>query len=170
MNEKLRRGYLNAKEENFYMMAKVMSMLLNGSTDCTEGGDSMLQTFERTGMLTKDTKRSLKMCMTYLDKFLTDTYLLLDDREQKKIIKKSLGFNLKFIDNYEAEKLNRDIADKKKYVSVKRNIFENVIDILGQECVNCTKNYKQCSLYDLFEDTLTIGNGECNNCKYACKL
>ena len=93
--EKLKRQYLNSKEENFYMMAKVMSMLLNGSTDCTEGGDSMLQTFEKTGMLTKDTKRSLKMCMTYLDKFLGETYFLLDDREQKKITKKTLGFNLK---------------------------------------------------------------------------
>lgn len=168
--EKLKRQYLNSKEENFYMMAKVMSMLLNGSTDCTEGGDSMLQTFERTGMLTKDTKRSLKMCMTYLDKFLGETYFLLDNREQKKITRKSLGFNLKFINDYEAEKLNRDIADKKKYVSIKRELFEEVADILGQECVNCTKDYRKCNLYDVFEDTLTVGNGECKNCKYACKL
>lgn len=168
--EKLKRQYLNSKEENFYMMAKVMSMLLNGSTDCTEGGDSMLQTFERTGMLTKDTKRSLKMCMTYLDKFLGETYFLLDDREQKKITKKTLGFNLKFINDYEAEKLNRDIADKKKYVSIKRELFEEVADILGQECVNCTKDYRKCNLYDVFEDTLTVGNGECKNCKYACRL
>ena len=168
--EKLKRQYLNSKEENFYMMAKVMSMLLNGSTDCTEGGDSMLQTFERTGMLTKDTKRSLKMCMTYLDKFLGETYFLLDNREQKKITRKSLGFNLKFINDYEAEKLNRDIADKKKYVSIKRELFEEVADILGQECVNCTKDYRKCKLYDVFEDTLTVGNGECKNCKYACRL
>ena len=168
--EKLKRQYLNSKEENFYMMAKVMSMLLNGSTDCTEGGDSMLQTFERTGMLTKDTKRSLKMCMTYLDKFLGETYFLLDNREQKKITRKSLGFNLKFINDYEAEKLNRDIADKKKYVSIKRELFEEVADILGQECVNCTKDYRKCNLYDVFEDTLTVGNGECKNCKYACRL
>ena len=168
--EKLKRQYLNSKEENFYMMAKVMSMLLNGSTDCTEGGDSMLQTFERTGMLTKDTKRSLKMCMTYLDKFLGDTYFLLDDREQKKITKKTLGFNLKFINDYEAEKLNREITDKKKYVSIKRYLFEDIIDILGQECVNCTKDYRKCNLYDVFEDTLTVGNGECKNCKYACRL
>lgn len=168
--EKLKRQYLNSKEENFYMMAKVMSMLLNGSTDCTEGGDSMLQTFERTGMLTKDTKRSLKMCMTYLDKFLGETYFLLDDREQKKITKKTLGFNLKFINDYEAEKLNRDIADKKKYVSIKRELFEEVADILGQECVNCTEDYRKCNLYDVFEDTLTVGNGECKNCKYACRL
>ena len=168
--EKLKRSYLNSKEENFYMMAKVMSMLLNGSTDCTEGGDSMLQTFERAGMLTKDTKRSLKMCMTYLDKFLGETYFLLDDREQKKITKKTLGFNLKFINDYEAEKLNRDIADKKKYVSIKRELFEEVADILGQECVNCTKDCRKCNLYDVFEDTLTVGNGECKNCKYACRL
>lgn len=168
--EKLKRQYLNSKEENFYMMAKVMSMLLNGSTDCTEGGDSMLQTFERTGMLTKDTKRSLKMCMTYLDKFLGETYFLLDDREQKKITKKTLGFNLKFINDYEAEKLNREITDKKKYVSIKRELFEEVADILGQECVNCTKDYRKCNLYDVFEDTLTVGNGECKNCKYACRL
>lgn len=168
--EKLKRQYLNSKEENFYMMAKVMSMLLNGSTDCTEGGDSMLQTFERTGMLTKDTKRSLKMCMTYLDKFLGETYFLLDDREQKKITKKTLGFNLKFINDYEAEKLNREITDKKKYVSIKRELFEEVADILGQECVNCTKDYRKCNLYDIFEDTLTVGNGECKNCKYACRL
>lgn len=168
--EKLKRSYLNSKEENFYMMAKVMSMLLNGSTDCTEGGDSMLQTFERTGMLTKDTKRSLKMCMTYLDKFLGETYFLLDDREQKKITKKTLGFNLKFINDYEAEKLNREITDKKKYVSIKRELFEEVADILGQECVNCTKDYRKCNLYDVFEDTLTVGNGECKNCKYACRL
>lgn len=168
--EKLKRQYLNSKEENFYMMAKVMSMLLNGDTDCTEGGDSMLQTFEKTGMLTKDTKRSLKMCMTYLDKFLGETYFLLDDREQKKITKKTLGFNLKFINDYEAEKLNRDIADKKKYVSIKRELFEEVADILGQECVNCTKDYRKCNLYDVFEDTLTVGNGECKNCKYACRL
>lgn len=168
--DKLRRSYLNSKEENFYMMAKVMSMLLNGSTDCTEGGDSMLQTFERTGMLTKDTKRSLKMCMTYLDKFLGETYFLLDDREQKKITKKTLGFNLKFINDYEAEKLNREITDKKKYVSIKRELFEEVADILGQECVNCTKDYRKCNLYDVFEDTLTVGNGECKNCKYACRL
>lgn len=168
--EKLRRSYLNSKEENFYMTAKVMLLLLNGDTDTTEGNENIVQVFEKAGMLTKNTKRSLKTSMTYLEKFLTDTYLLLDSREQKKIIKKSLGFNLKFINDFEAEKLNRDITDKKKYVSIKRNLFENVIDVLGQECVNCTKHYKECSLYDVFEDTLTVSDGECKNCKYACKL
>lgn len=168
--EKLRRSYLNSKEENFYMTAKVMLLLLNGDTDTTEGNENIVQVFEKAGMLTKNTKRSLKTSMTYLEKFLTDTYLLLYSREQKKIIKKSLGFNLKFINDFEAEKLNRDITDKKKYVSIKRNLFENVIDVLGQECVNCTKHYKECSLYDVFEDTLTVSDGECQNCKYACKL
>lgn len=168
--EKLKRSYLNSKEENFYMMAKVMSMLLNGDTDTTEGNESIVQAFEKAGMLTGNTKKSLKLSMTYLNKFLTETYLLLDDKEQRKINKKTLGFNLKFIDNYEAEKLNRNIADKKKYVSIERDLFEDITDILGQECVNCNKDYRKCNLYDVFEDTLTVGNGECKNCKYACKL
>ena len=168
--EKLKRSYLNSKEENFYMMAKVMSMLLNGDTDTTEGKETIVQVFEKAGMLNSSTKKNLKLSMTYLNKFLTETYLLLDDREQKKITRKSLGFNLKFINDYEAEKLNRDIADKKKYVSIKRELFEEIAEILGQECVNCKKSYKQCKLYDVFEDTLTLGNGECKNCKYACRL
>ena len=168
--EKLKRQYLNSKEENFYMMAKVMSMLLNGDTDTTEGKETIVQVFEKAGMLNSSTKKNLKLSMTYLNKFLTETYLLLDDREQKKITRKSLGFNLKFINNYEAEKLNREITDKKKYVSIKRELFEEVADILGQECVNCTMDYRKCNLYDVFEDTLTVGNGECKNCKYACRL
>ena len=168
--EKLKRGYLNSNEENFYMMANVLLLSMMGETDSTQGKETIVQVFEKSGMLNKDTKRSLKAGITYLNKFLTETYSLLDDSTQKKIEKKRLGFNLKFIDNYEVEKLNREITEKRKYVSIERGLFEDVADILGQECVNCNKNYEECKLYKVFEDTLSIGNGECKNCKYACKL
>lgn len=168
--EKLKRSYLNSKEENFYMMTKVMMLFLEGKTSDTKGTENILEVFEGAGMLTKSSKKNLKTAITFMNKFLNETYDLVDERQRDKIDKKSYNFNLNFVSDYEGRKINRDKADKEKYVVADKELFSEVIDILGQECVNCNKDYKQCKLYDLFDDVLLIGDGECKNCKYACKL
>jgi hypothetical protein len=168
--EKLKRSYLNSKEENFYMMTKVMMLFLEGKTSDTKGTENILEVFESAEMLTKSSKKNLKTAITFMNKFLNETYELVDEKQKEKIDKKSINFNLNFVSDYEGRKINRDKADKEKYVVADKELFSEVIDILGQECVNCNKDYKTCNLYNLFDDVLLTADGECKNCKYACKL
>ena len=122
---KLRRGYLNSKEEGFYIMLEAALAYISGRTE--------------------------------------ETDIELNN-------KKTNTFNISYVDKYTAEKLERDINNKTKYAVIDRELFNDIIeDIADVRCVNCHKNYEECSLYKVLEDSLTPAEGT-GNCPYSCEL
>ena len=172
----LRRGYLNSKEEGFYIMLEAALAYISGETKETDielnnkkTGD-MIETFENAGMFTSSSKKNLKTGITFIKKFLEETYNNLDQTTQKRLDKKTNTFNISYVDKYTAEKLERDINNKTKYAVIDRELFNDIIeDIADVRCVNCHKNYEECSLYKVLEDSLTPAEGT-GNCPYSCEL
>lgn len=166
---KFKRGYLNSNEEAFFMMSATMLMFLTGDTEDTKG-DHIVKRFESAGMLTSSSKKNLKSGLTFTKKFVEETYNGLDEQYKNKLKKRLDKFWLKFVTEYDYKIFMRDIADKQRYTVIEKNLFKEVVDILGQECVNCDKDYRECKLYNVLADALVSSCGECTNCPYACKL
>ena len=173
---KLRRGYLNSREEGFYIMLEAALAYISGETEETnielnnKKTVDMIETFENAGMFTSSSKKNLKTGITFIKKFLKETYNNLDQTTQKRLDKKTNTFNISYVDKYTAEKLERDINNKTKYAVIDRELFNDIIeDIADVRCVNCHKNYEECSLYKVLEDSLTPAEGT-GNCPYSCEL
>lgn len=142
----LRRGYLNTKEEDMYLMLVVVMLYVNGDTNLTKK-DNIVDRFSSSGMLTRSSQKNLKTGLTFISKFLKETYENLDKSTQSRIDKKSYNFNLKFTDSYTSEKLDRNLDDKLKYVVIERTLFDEIIEDIAQvRCVNCNKSYKECEM------------------------
>lgn len=166
----LRRGYLNTKEEDMYLMLVVVMLYVSGDTNLTKK-DNIIERFSSSGMLTKSSQKNLKTGLTFIAKFLKETYENLDKTTQSKIDKKSYNFNLKFTDSYTSEKLDRDVDKKLEYAVIKRDLFNGIIEDIAQvRCVNCNKSYQECEWYLILEDSLKESSGEKKNCPFACDL
>ena len=173
---KLRRGYLNSREEGFYIMLVAALDHISGETEETDielnnkKTVDMIEAFENAGMFTSSSKKNLKTGITFIKKFLEETYNNLDQTTQKRLDKKTKTFNISYVDKYTAEKIERDINNKTKYAVIDRELFNDIIeDIADVRCVNCHKNYEECSLYKVLEDSLTPAEGT-GNCPYSCEL
>lgn len=165
---KFKRTYLNKIEENYFLMLICLLKFTKGDIeDCKDKG--MLKEFEDNKMFTSSSHKNYKLGMTYLKKFIEETYNNLDKYTQDKIYKRSEKFRLKFISDYEYNKFCREINDKNKYAVMKREDFEEIIEDIAQvRCVNCTKNYCECNIYNVLDESLKLeGNGTESNCKYA---
>lgn len=166
----LSRKYLNKREENYYLMVACLMLYAHGEYEgSTDKG--LLEVFEETKMFTASSRKNYKTGMTYLGKFLKETYDNLDGPTQNKIFKKTDKFLLKFVDKYEFEKFKRDIEDKTKYAVIEREEFENLLeDIAEIRCKNCNKDYRTCGIYNVLDESLRLEEGVKHNCKYACDL
>lgn len=173
---KFPRKYLNSKEEGYYIMLEAALAYINGETE--EGGvklnnqklDNMIEMFEKAGMFTTSSKRNLKTGITFIRKFLDETYNNLDQTTQKRLDKKTNTFNISYVDKYTAEKIERDINNKTKFAVIDRELFNDIIeDIAEVRCVNCHKNYEECELYKVLEDSLTPAEGN-GNCPFSAEI
>ena len=130
---KFPRKYLNSKEEGYYIMLEAALAYINGETE--EGGvksnnqklDNMIEMFEKAGMFTTTSKRNLKTGITFIRKFLDETYNNLDQTTQKRLDKKTNTFNISYVDKYTAKKIERDINNKTKFAVIDRELFNDII-------------------------------------------
>ena len=76
---RLRRGYLSSEEENNFMMLAALSISMSSKSE----RGNYIELLEKRGMLTKETRKEFKMFYTYLNKYLKDTYSMLDGTTQK---------------------------------------------------------------------------------------
>ena len=163
-----KRKYLNRIEENYFLMTACLMLFINGQSEgCNDKG--MLKEYEDNKMFSSSTHKNFKLGMTYIKKFLQETFDNLDKPTQDRIKKKTNKFLIKFINQYEYNKFQREINDKNKYAVLEREEFEEIIeDIAEVRCVNCTKEYCDCNIYPVLDYSLKLeGNGTEKNCKYA---
>lgn len=165
MGEKLKRQYLSSEEENLFMMMASLSMHINGKTEVRK---NFMQALEERGMLTKETKRELKMMNTYLNKYLQHTFDMLDETTQIRLKKRLAKFNYKIIDDYQLKRILKSVQEQMKNVTITRSTFEDLIeDIAEVRCKNCTNSYKDCEVYKAMYDALLDAPGLLPNCPYA---
>ena len=101
---KFPRKYLNSKEEGFYIMLEAALAYISGGTEETDielnnkKTVDMIEAFEKAGMFTTSSKRNLKTGITFIRKFLDETYNNLDKTTQKRLDKKTNTFNISYVD------------------------------------------------------------------------
>ena len=82
----------------------------------------------------------------------------------------SVYYPKKLFYEYTAEKIERDINNKTKFVVIDRELFNDIIeDIAEVRCVNCHRNYEECELYKVLEDSLTPAEGK-GNCPFSAEI
>lgn len=171
----LSRGYLNADERNVYMVAKSFIELLSGRKSFNgklEVKEEVWEQWLKRGMITSDMKTNLKKSRTYLRKFIIELEENLDEEQLKRLNKMFASFEYRLIDDYTVKKLMRDITDKQKYVSMKRELFQElVVEVSELRCVGCKKcDYDNCEIYHALDDVNMAFVSEEANCPYACDL
>ena len=168
-----KRGYLNREERNSIMVFIATMQLIEGIRNLEgKATEPLWDDWTKRGMMTKEGKKNLKLAHTYLKKFINNTLENVDKKENNIIAEKSDVFDFKLIDDYTLKKIYRDITDNSKFAVMKREDFINCVeDLASVNCVGCTKDYKECPLYDVFEDVM-CGENNYNedNCPYAANL
>lgn len=172
LSKKLKRGYLNVEERNFYMVAKAFIQYIEGERNLeNKRTNEVWIEWERRGMISTEMSKNLKLVRTYLKKFCYELEENLDDSEKKRLSKQIMRFDYKLIDDYTFKKILRDIENKMKYVVMEREKFIEIVEDIAQvRCVGCTKDYKGCCIHTALEDINTPYLGEEPNCPYACNL
>ena len=161
---RLRRSYLSSEEENNFMMLAALSISMSSKSE----RGNYIELLEKRGMLTKETRKEFKMFYTYLNKYLKDTYSMLDETTQKRLIKRLRKFDFKIIDDYQLQRVMREANEKLKDVVLTRETFEDLIeDITEVRCKNCTKDYQSCEIYKALYEALLDAPGFAPNCPYA---
>ena len=94
-------------------------------------------------------------------------------QKEKAIIEKRVKkFDVRYVDDYFLQILNRDLNDKLQNVICPRNDFyiwsEQIMDTT---CKNCTRSCNDCNLYDVFDENIVpeLDGWAMPNCKYAYK-
>lgn len=175
--KKVRRGYLNQDEQNLIIMLSATHQLMMGIRSLHEKGDGvpMWERFEKSGMITKEQIKCLKMATTYQRKFLTSFIEdNLDRKAKETIAKKMMKWELRVADDYQIKKLERMVNKLGDVQLTIEELFSLVDGKLYAECKGCTKDRSDCKLRDFLEnhlippvcDMVEVGKEGCN-CEYA---
>jgi len=168
---KFTRGYLNADEKNFYMVAKLFIQMINGEKNVNNQITNELWVeWKKRGMLTEGMQKHIKLVKSYLIKFCNDIEENIDDAERRKLEKQLIKFEFRLVDDFTVKKLYRDHKNN-KYIVIEREKFNPIIEELAEiKCIGCKEDYKTCCLYKAFDD-ISLGRvEEESNCPYAVDL
>ena len=177
--KKVTRGYLRQEEMNQVVMLASTYQLLMGFRSLHGSGDKepVWGKFEKSGIITKEQIKYIKMATTYQRKFLDSFVGDNLDRKSKEIISKRLAkWELRVADDYQIKRLE-NLLKRNKEVNLSLDEFYSLVDAkLYAECKGCTKNRNECKLRDFYEAKfippiehwMETGNEEVAcNCEYA---
>ena len=177
--KKVARGYLRQEEMNQVVMLASTYQLLMGFRSLHGSGDKepVWEKFEKSGIITKEQIKYIKMATTYQRKFLDSFVGDNLDRKSKETISKRLAkWELRVADDYQIKRLE-NLLKRNKEVNLSLDEFYSLVDAkLYAECKGCTKNRNECKLRDFYEAKfippiehwMETGNEEVAcNCEYA---
>ena len=177
--KKVARGYLRQEEMNQVVMLASTYQLLMGFRSLHGSGDKepVWEKFEKSGIITKEQIKYIKMATTYQRKFLDSFVGDNLDRKSKEIISKRLAkWELRVADDYQIKRLE-NLLKRNKEINLSLDEFYSLVDAkLYAECKGCTKNRNYCKLRDFYEAKfippiehwMETGNEEVAcNCEYA---
>ena len=177
--KKVARGYLRQEEMNQVVMLASTYQLLMGFRSLHGAGDKepVWEKFKKSGIITKEQVKYIKMATTYQRKFLDSFVGDNLDRKSKEIISKRLAkWELRVADDYQIKRLE-NLLKRNKEINLSLDEFYSLVDAkLYAECKGCTKNRNECKLRDFYEvkfippieHWMETGNEEAAcNCEYA---
>ena len=177
--KKVARGYLRQEEMNQVVMLASTYQLLMGFRSLHGSGDKepVWEKFEKSGIITKEQIKYIKMATTYQRKFLDSFVGDNLDRKSKEVISKRLSkWELRVADDYQIKRLE-NLLKRNKEINLSLDEFYSLVDAkLYAECKGCTKNRNYCKLRDFYEAKfippiehwMETGNEEVAcNCEYA---
>ena len=151
---KVKRGYLRQEEMNQVIMLASVHQLLMGIRSLHGVGDKepAWLKFEKSGIITKEQIKYLKMATTYQRKFLDSFVEGNLDRKTKEVIAKRIAkWELRVADDYQIKKLEKMLS-KCGERTLTLGEFHSLIDgKLYAECKGCAKNRNECKLRDFYE-------------------
>ena len=160
------------------MMMASVELFIKGKTHLQKS--NYIDELEKRGMLTKESKKQLKMAATYMNKFLNSMYEELDEPTQKRIQKRLQKFEFKVVDDFQLKRILRTARDRIQDVVLERETFEDIMnrfydllwydlieDIAECNCKDCTKGYEGCKIYKVLDEALIDKPGIEINCPYA---
>lgn len=170
--KRVKRGYLRGEEMNHYIMIYTVCQMMEGvRTIEGRASDPMWETWERSGILTKEQKKNLKTAHTFLTKFLGNVFENnLDVKTKDEIVKRVSKWNVKVVDDHMLKKINRMLETADKFAIDREMFFELSSYAIEKQCLNCTKERCECSLNTFLHDNLIpppTGYGDVKNCEYA---
>ena len=177
--KKVTRGYLRQEEMNQIAMLASTYQLLMGFRSLHGVGDKepVWEKFQKSGIITKEQIKYIKMATTYQRKFL-DSFIgdNLDRKTKETISKRLAKWELRVADDYQIKRLE-NLLKRNKEINLSLDEFYSLIDAkLYAECKGCTKNRNDCKLRDFYEAKfippiehwMETGNEEVAcNCEYA---
>ena len=177
--KKVTRGYLRQEEMNQIVMLASTYQLLMGFRSLHGVGDKepVCERFQKSGIITKEQIKYIKMATTYQRKFL-DSFIgdNLDRKTKETISKRLAKWELRVADDYQIKRLE-NLLKRNKEINLSLDEFYSLIDAkLYAECKGCTKNRNECKLRDFYEAKfippiehwMETGNEEVAcNCEYA---
>lgn len=169
------KDYLNSEEMNDFMLIGLMldttANAINSSFDSLKDKkiNKIRIAWDTRNNLTTEEHKALKTAETYLTKFYTSVLSRLGQDEIAKIRKKTSNYNIRVIDKFTLDKLNRDTNNKTVNAVVPRGEFEDWCEeIMEVNCKNCSKDRKNCKLKKVFDDNFVPeSDWGLDNCKYA---
>ena len=123
------------------------------------------------GNMTKNEAKYLRTAITYTQKFIKEVLNRLDNKERDKVLKRTIKNSDKpviIIDEWMKQRILGPLESEHEIVKIERTKFEKVaILAMKTTCEDCTEHFSQCSLYDIFEDTLLPRAERERNCPYS---
>lgn len=165
------KDYLNAEEKNQFMVLLSILQNFNGVRNMGHKSpgeiETLIESWDKRGNLTKEEKRSLKMVKTYLTKFGDSLYNRLSDKDKCEIDRRLQKFDFRLIDDFTLKKVYRQIQTELEKQEEFRLFSEEIMAI---RCKDCTKNHKECNLCDMFDNNFIPESGyNLPSCKFAYK-
>lgn len=153
--KKVKRGYLRQEEMNAIIMLASTHQLIKGLRGLHDHGDGVptWDKFAKSGIITKEQSKYLKMSMTYLEKFL-DSFILdnLDRKTKETVAKRIAKWELRVADDYMIQKLDNMLRNSRERTVTLDELLSLVDGKLYAECKGCTKDRNECPLRDFYEN------------------
>lgn len=155
------KKYLNNNEMNDLLYAY---HLANTSEKTVEGWTTR-------GNMTKNEAKYLRTAITYTQKFIKEVLGRLDNKERDKVLKRTIKNSDKpiiIVDEWMKQRVLGPLESENEIVKIERPKFEKIaILAMKTTCEDCTGHFSQCSLYDIFEDSLLPRAERERNCPYS---
>lgn len=156
-NKVVKRGYLKGDEASQLIMMYVITQLIDGEKDVS--GEKVIESkkmtiwekWEKSGIITPQQKKNLKMANTYLKKFVNDVFANnLDVKQKDTIVNRVKKYKITVVDDYTYDKVVSMIKKADKFYLTKDEFFDTIDMIMVNNCLNCKRNRNECAIHTFF--------------------
>lgn len=154
-----KRDYLNSTETMEIAFINELSNTLG----------KLIEDWSKTGMLSSEKESNLQVAKKYIDDFICEVALSLDQKEKVKLAKKIKNNPVLMFDMHKIKKFEKRKEDSLYNFAIDYDDFcKFAEEIMNVRCKDCNVSWKDCDLYPLLDKNNAPESGFCvGQCKYA---